>query len=233
MIPIVILAGGLATRLRPLTEKIPKSMLIIDDKPFVYYQLKLFEISGVKQVHFCLGFLGEIVEEYIKENFAESFILSFSYDKDPLLGTGGAIVNAFSFLPETFFITYGDSYLDINYKDVYITYMDKRDENIGLMTVFRNSGKWDESNVIFTNDMIELYSKKNKTSLMNYIDFGLGILSKCHFSKKIAGNNFDLSEIYETLSIKKKLYGFEVFNRFYEVGSFSGIDDFSNHLKIK
>lgn len=231
MLPIVILAGGLATRLRPVTEKIPKSMILIDDKPFIYHQLKLLEKRGFKHVHLCLGYLGQVVEEYVTSKFNDSFKLSFSYDGTPLLGTGGAIVNAFHLLPEIFFITYGDSYLDLDYDSVYNKFLQRENENMGLMTVFKNNDKWDKSNVLFNNNTIHLYSKINKNEYMNYIDFGLGILTKNNFKYKIISEIFDLSEIYETLSIDRKLMGYEVFNRFFEVGSLSGIEDFSNYIK--
>ena len=233
MLPIVILAGGLATRLRPVTEKIPKSLVLINDQPFVFHQLQLLKEKGIKKVHFCLGYLGEMVEEFVNLHFRTSFKLSFSYDGNPLLGTGGAILNSFNFLDENFFITYGDSYLDIDYQAVNNLYNAFNKPELGLMTVYNNNGKWDTSNVIFKNEKLEYYSKKNKNELMNYIDFGLGILSKQHFANRNPGENFDLSEIYEFLSTEKKLIGFEVFNRFYEAGSFSGIEDLSNYLKQK
>lgn len=233
MLPITILAGGLATRLRPVTEKIPKSMVLINDQPFVFHQLQLLKEKRIEKVHFCLGYLGEMVEEYVRLHFKDAFELSFSYDGNPLLGTGGAVVNAFRFLPETFFITYGDSYLDVDYLAINNVYLAENQDDYGLMTVYNNAGKWDSSNVIFKNNILEYYSKKNKIESMNYIDFGIGILAKQHFKNRMLGENFDLSEIYEKLSLEQKLIGFEVFNRFYEVGSFSGIEDLSNYLKIK
>ena len=142
-------------------------------------------------------------------------------------------MNAFLSLPETFFITYGDSYLDIDYCNIYNTYISEKKGDCGLMTVFKNEGKWDSSNVIFNNGIIELYSKKNRFGDMNYIDFGLGILSKSNFKDWKSGVNFDLAEIYESLSIQKNLLGFEVYNRFYEIGSFGGIEDLFNYIKTK
>jgi NDP-sugar pyrophosphorylase family protein len=119
MLPIVVLAGGLATRLRPVTETIPKSLLEINGEPFVFHQLQLFIEKKVTHVHFCLGFLGEQVESVVRQSgFFKQMHITFSYDGNKLLGTGGAIVNAFHQLPETFFVTYGDSYLDIDYEQV-------------------------------------------------------------------------------------------------------------------
>jgi N-acetyl-alpha-D-muramate 1-phosphate uridylyltransferase len=235
MLPIVVLAGGLATRLRPITETIPKSLVTINDEPFVMHQLRLFQQKGVQQVHFCLGFLGEQVETVIRaSSFIKEMNITFSYDGEKLLGTGGSIVKAFEFLPETFFVTYGDSYLDIDYKVIH-QYFNKNKivEDEALMTVFKNQGQWDSSNVVFDKQRVVIYSKKNKVPEMEYIDYGFNILSKKNFEGYSSETTFGLEVIHEALSQQKKLIGFEVKQRFYEVGSFFGIEDFSNYLLSK
>ena len=234
MYPIVILAGGLATRLRPITEKIPKSLIEINDVVFVYHQLDLLEQKGFKKIHFCLGFLGEQVEDSVrKSDYFERLNISFSYDGEKLLGTGGTIRKIISQLPDYFFITYGDSYLDIDFNNIQELFELKKQNYNSLMTVYKNKDLFDTSNVIFENDSIELYSKTKKDSRMAHIDYGVGILSnKCmdNYDKNII---FDLAELYENLSLKSELYGYEVFKRFYEIGSSQGIEDLSNYLKLK
>lgn len=230
MFPVVVLAGGLATRLRPITENIPKSLIEVNNEPFVIHQLRLFESKGITKVHFCLGFLGGMVEEIIK-SINWKIDITFSHDGDKLLGTGGAINKALKYLPEKFFVTYGDSYLDINYEDVSNFYeIHNQNKNQGLMTIFRNEGKWDSSNVIYENNRIITYTKKYKNEKMNYIDFGLGVLTKNHFKSYTFITPFDLSEIYEKAAQQQTLLGFEVYKRFYEIGSFSGIQELSDYL---
>jgi len=234
MFPIVILAGGLATRLRPITEKIPKSLIEINGEPFVYHQLELLEKKGFKKIHFCLGFLGEQVEKVVKESeYFKRLSISFSYDGNTLLGTGGTIRKIINQLPEYFFVTYGDSYLDIDFNDIQEIFESKKQNYNSLMTVYKNKDLFDTSNVIFENGLIGLYSKLRKDSRMAHIDYGIGILS--NKSMDIYDNNiiFDLGELYENLSLKRELYGYEVFQRFYEIGSLQGIEDLSNYLKIK
>ncbi len=234
MFPIVILAGGLATRLRPITEKIPKSLIEINGEPFVYHQLELLEKKGFKNIHFCLGFLGEQVEKVVKESeYFKRLSISFSYDGNTLLGTGGTIRKIINQLPEYFFVTYGDSYLDIDFNDIQEIFESKKQNYNSLMTVYKNKDLFDTSNVIFANGLIGLYSKIRKDSRMAHIDYGIGILS--NKSMDIYDNNiiFDLGELYENLSLKRELYGYEVFQRFYEIGSLQGIEDLSNYLKIK
>ena len=232
--PIVILAGGLATRLRPITEKIPKSLIEINGVPFVYHQLELLEKKGFKKIHFCLGFLGEQVEDAVrKSEYFKRLNISFTYDGDKLLGTGGTIRKIIDHLPSYFFVTYGDSYLDIDFFKVQQLFELKNMNFNSLMTVYKNKDLFDTSNVIFENNSIELYSKSRKDIKMTHIDFGVGILSnKCmdFYDKNII---FDLSELYENISLKKELLGYEVFQRFYEIGSLQGIEDLSNYLKLK
>jgi len=234
MFPIVILAGGLAKRLRPITEKIPKSLIEINGVPFVYHQLELLEKKGFKNMHFCLGFLGEQVEKVVKESeYFKRLSISFSYDGNTLLGTGGTIRKIIYQLPEYFFVTYGDSYLDLDFYDIQKIFESKKQNYNSLMTVYKNKDLFDTSNVIFENGLIGLYSKLRKDSRMAHIDYGIGILS--NKSMDIYDNNiiFDLGELYENLSLKRELYGYEVFQRFYEIGSLQGIEDLSNYLKIK
>jgi len=234
MMPVVVLAGGLATRLRPITEKIPKSLIVINNIPFVLHQLNLLKQYGAYHVHFCLGHLGEMVENVIeRSNFSRSMKITFSYDGEKLLGTGGAIVKALPFLPDTFFITYGDSFLDINYHSIESHFIEFAHDNFGLMTVYKNSNQFDTSNVNFENNKIVLYSKRKLNSNMSYIDYGLGILRKSHFYAKQNNIPFDLSEIYELLSVKEALIGYESPERFYEIGSVKGIKDLSHYLKTQ
>ena len=234
MYPIVIIAGGLATRLRPITEKIPKSLIEINGEPFVYHQLELLEKKGFKNIHFCLGFLGEQAEDAVrKSKYFDRLNISFSYDGEKLLGTGGTIRKIINQLPEYFFITYGDSYLDINYYDIQEIFQSNKQNYDSLMTVYKNKDLFDTSNVIFENNSIELYSKTKKDSRMSHIDYGLGILSNKSMDIYDKNITFDLGELYETLSLKKELYGFEVFQRFFEIGSLQGIEDLSNYLNLK
>ena len=234
MLPVVVLAGGLATRLRPITEKIPKSLIAINDIPFILHQLKLFQQNGINHVHFCLGYLGEMVEKVVEESlFSKAMRITYSYDGEKLLGTGGAIRKALPFLPDTFFITYGDSFLDIDYQSIESRFFESANEDCGLMTVYKNSNQFDTSNVIFKNSRIVLYSKKQLSSTMEYIDYGLGILRKSHFNNYPDETPFDLSDIYEKLSINGELIGYQAHERFYEIGSVKGIEDLSIYLNTK
>lgn len=228
MIPVLILSGGLATRMWPATEKIPKAMLPVNGKPFIHHQLALLAQKGVSHVILCVGYLGEIIEQYVGNGSHYHLNVAYAYDGDKLLGTGGAIRKIGNNLPESFFVLYGDSYLDIDFRQVETAY--RTSGMKGLMTVFKNDDRWDASNVIFQNNELIKYSKKHKTREMNYIDYGLGILSKNVFNTFPNDMVFDLAAVYEQLSGEKQLFGYEVSERFYEIGSQKGLSDLSEKL---
>jgi NDP-sugar pyrophosphorylase family protein len=234
MLPIVVLAGGLATRLLPISEKTPKSLIEINDIPFVLHQLELLEKNGFEKIHYCLGYLGEQVELLIRRSeYFKKLVITFSYDGEILLGTGGTVKKIIKELPEYFFITYGDSYLDIDYLGLQVTFESIKSNYSSLMVVYKNINLFDKSNVIFENDSIINYSKIKKDSRMNHIDYGVGILSNKSMDEYGKNIIFDLAEVYEKLSFKNELFGYEVFHRFYEIGSFQGIEDLSKYLKLK
>jgi NDP-sugar pyrophosphorylase family protein len=228
MLPVVVLSGGLATRMRPVTEKIPKAMIDVNGKPFIHHQLALLKGKGFSHIILCVGYLGEQIEQYVGDGSNYNLYIDYFYDGDKLLGTGGAVKRIVDKLADNFFILYGDSYLDIDYQNVENVYLvsDKK----GLMTVFKNDDKWDTSNVIFENNELIKYSKKNKVKEMNYIDYGLSVLNKSVFAVFPKDTAFDLAEVFEQLSDKKQLFGYEVFERFYEIGSPEGLAELRKKL---
>jgi NDP-sugar pyrophosphorylase family protein len=231
MLPVIILAGGLATRMRPITETIPKSLIEVNGLPFIHHQLCLLAQKGIGNVLMCVGHLGEQIQDYVRNGESYHLKVSYFFDGDVLLGTGGAIKNVGSELPDEFFILYGDSYLDVNYQEIEKTY--RVSHKTGLMAVFKNENKWDSSNVLFQDGELIQYSKKNKLFNMNYIDYGLGILPKSVFSDFPDSTPFDLASLYEKLSLENRLFGYEVFERFYEIGSPEGLSDLQIKLSEK
>ena len=218
---IVILAGGLATRLYPVTKKIPKSMLDIVGKPFIAHQLDLLKKNEFKKVVVCAGFLGEQIQEFVKDGSEFGLHVLYSFDGDEPLGTGGAIKKALPLLDDVFFVMYGDSYLNVEFKSINEYFVS---ENVGgLMTVLENDNKWDVSNVEFENGKILNYDKDNLTDKMKYIDYGLGVFHRNVFDLYEKKKVFDLADLYKDLLKKKELLGYAVKERFYEIGSQKGL----------
>lgn len=228
MFPVLILAGGLATRLRPLTETIPKSLVDVNGEPFVAHQLRLLHKQGVTHVTMCLGYLGNMVVDYVGDGSQFGLHVTYSFDGPTLLGTAGAIKQALHHLDDNFFVLYGDSYLPCDYASVQKTFIDSN--KTALMTVFHNQGQWDKSNVEFANGEILIYDKTKQTERMHYIDYGLGIFNKSAFDMVPDNQPFDLAVLYQTLLHDKLLTAHEVKERFYEVGSFAGITELGHYL---
>jgi NDP-sugar pyrophosphorylase family protein len=226
---VAILAGGLATRMRPATETIAKSMLDVAGEPFIAHQLRLLRREGVESVVLCLGFLGEQVADYVGDGSRFGLRVAVSYDGAALRGTGGALQTALPLLGETFFVLYGDSYLDVPMRAVWDRFRDAGQP--ALMTVHRNEGRWDTSNVVFDGTRVAYYSKRDRRPDMEYIDFGLGLLSAALFADRPAGPSFDLAELYEELAAAGRLAGWESPRRFYEIGTPSGLAETDRYLR--
>ncbi len=223
MLPVAILAGGLATRLRPVTEKIPKALVPVAGKPFIARQLRYLRSQGISSVVVCTGYLGEQIQEAIGDGSAFGLHVDYSHDGARLLGTGGALRRALPLLEESFFVLYGDSFLPCHFGRVQQAYAESGAP--ALMTVFRNAGRWDTSNVMFREGRVVKYDKVAPGPEMHYIDYGLGILSSAVLASHQVGEPFDLAEIYHRLSVAGTLAGFEVTERFYEIGSPAGLQD--------
>jgi len=228
-LPVIILAGGLATRLRPLTEKIPKSLVEVAGRPFLEHQIALLRKNDVTEIFLCVGYLGEMIEELFGEGKRFGVQISYSYDGPKLLGTGGAIRKLLPGLPEDFFVLYGDSYLPIDYQAVATHF--RASGKPALMTVFRNDDAWDRSNVWFEEGDIRRYCKTERLPQMCYIDYGLTACSRTIFETYLAEEPFDLAIVFERLSERGELAGYEVHQRFYEVGSYQGLEELDRLLR--
>jgi NDP-sugar pyrophosphorylase family protein len=229
MHPVAILAGGLATRLKPITEKIPKVLVPVAGKPFLAHQLELLRRQGVEHVVLCLGHLGEMVQDQFGDGAAYGIRLDYSFDGPVLLGTGGALKQALPFLGDKFFVLYGDSYLPIPFAPVADFF--EHSGKLGLMTVYRNEGQYDTSNVVFADGVIRVYDKKRRLPEMHHIDYGLSVFRAEALNEYPSGTKFDLADLMQSLVSRQQLAGFEVGERFYEIGSHQGLAELDALLK--
>jgi D-sedoheptulose 7-phosphate isomerase len=229
MIPVAILAGGLATRLRPITTTIPKSLVPVAGEPFIAHQLRLLKREGVERVVLCVGYLGEMVREVVGDGSSFGLHVAYSFDGDRLMGTGGALRRALPLLGPEFFVLYGDSYLDIALAPVLLAY--RRSRAAALMTVFDNRGRWDTSNVQFDGARVVRYDKRTPDPDLRYIDYGLGILTAGVLAAQPDDAVFDLAEIYRELAASGRLAGYEATRRFYEIGTPAGLADADEYIR--
>jgi NDP-sugar pyrophosphorylase family protein len=226
--PIAILAGGLATRMRPLTDRLPKSMLDVNGEPFINHQLRLLRKSGLRRVLLCVGTFGEMIQAHVGDGARFEMDVAYSFDGDALLGTGGAIRKAAALLSDTFFITYGDSYLACDYCAIQNTFISSGKP--ALMTVFRNEGRWDGSNVEFREGRIIAYDKRAPNPRMSHIDYGLAILTRSALDLMADQIAFDLADLYRALVARGEMAAYEVQDRFYEIGGQEGLEETRQYL---
>ncbi len=173
--PVAILAGGLATRLRPATDKTPKALLSLAGEPFLIHQLRLLHSQGLRRIVLCVGYLGEMIKTALGDGSSLGIQIGYSFDGPALLGTGGALKRALPKLGEQFLVIYGDSYMPVDYSAIVEAFV--RSKKPALMTVFKNEGRWDASNVWFEAGEIRRYDKKLRTAEMRHIDYGIAVLS--------------------------------------------------------
>src|SRR5262245_17990144 len=228
-LPVAILAGGLATRLRPVTEKIPKSLLSVAGRPFLAHQLELLQRNGVERVVLCVGHLGEMIQKEFGDGACFGVRLDYSSDGDRLLGTGGAVRKALPLLDQQFFVLYGDSYLPTDYRAIADAF--RSSAKPALMTVYANEGRWDISNVWFADGQIKRYDKKNRGPEMRHIDYGLSLFDTGVFQALPPDQPIVLADILRDLVAKNQLMAYEVRERFYEIGSPGGLKELDALLR--
>ena len=229
--PVAILAGGLSTRLRPITNKMPKALLSVAGEPFLIHQLRLLNSQGLRTMVLCVGYLGEMIKAQIGDGRALGVQIDYSFDGPSLLGTGGALKRALPKLGERFLVIYGDSYMPVDYSAIVEAFV--RSKKPALMTVFKNKGQWDASNVWFEAGEIRRYDKKLRTAEMRHIDYGIAVLSAEVFASFPDDPSFDLAEVYCRLVSDKQMAAYEVTQRFYEIGSRQGLAELDSLLRRK
>ncbi|NBW98097.1 nucleotidyl transferase [bacterium] len=231
----MILAGGLATRMRPLTDHVPKALLRVGEEPFAHFQLAWLARHGVTDVVYSIAYKGEMIRKFVGDGSRWGLRVTYVDEGNRLLGTGGAIRLAFDkgVLEPQFLMTYGDSFLPIDFLEVWRAF--KATSGLALMTVFRNNGSWDKSNALFVDGQVVLYDKfptKAQAKEMCFIDYGLSAFDRSIIEKEIPpGQKFDLATLLKKLSTDGKLAGLEFKERFYEIGSPQGLQDFTQWVE--
>jgi len=227
-IQVVILAGGMATRLGELTKNRPKSLVAIQGKPFLAYQLELLKDHEISDIVLCIGHLGGQIRKAFGDGSNYGVHLTYSLEDEPL-GTAGALKNAAPYLNDTFLVIYGDSYLLLDFVKIYAYFLTQ--QKLSLDTVFRNNDAFDASNIVIRDNMVEGYSKSEKTPDMVYIDCGAVIFHKEVLQLIPEDHFYSLEELFLRLIEKEQLLAFEVKERFYEIGSPQGLKDFEAFIQ--
>jgi NDP-sugar pyrophosphorylase family protein len=229
----VILMGGLGTRIRERAGELPKALIPVLGKPFVFYQLEWLARQGVRQAVLAVGYRGDAIAEAVGDGSRFGLSVVYADEGEALRGTGGALrfIADLKLLDPGFFVLYGDSYLPIELPPLWRA---SSNGQVPTMAVLRNQGKWDKSNVAFRDGELVLYDKSADPRAlgMEYIDYGISVLTRDAIVKDIApGAVADLADLLKQLSLERRLRGYEVFERFYEIGSPQGLDDFETYIR--
>ncbi len=229
-IQVAILAGGLATRLRPLTDKLPKALAPTCGRPFIDRQLALLRSQGVTDVVLCVGYLGKQIADHVGEGRAYGLRVGYSWEReDALLGTAGALKNAEPLLFDEFFVLYADSYLRLD-----LGAMARRLREAGslaCMAVFENRNRLGASNVILDDGKVAVYDKERQRPEMRHINYGISLLRREALQLVPTGKPYSQEDFFADLIARGELAAYEVYERFYEIGSPEGLDEFERAIR--
>ncbi|MCR4807531.1 MAG: HAD-IIIA family hydrolase [Lachnospiraceae bacterium] len=233
-VQVVVLMGGLGTRLKEYTKECPKPLVEVEGRPFFDYSLKLLMHHGFRRFLFLIGYRAEMIEEYYGDGSRLGISIDYCYDGKELLGTGGAVRRAYDQLEDDFLLIYGDSFMDIDYEETLYRYFEGKSRGMrALMTVLENGNRFDKSNVIMEGSEIKLYDKMNMTPDMDYIDYGVCMYEKKLFDDFKPGEKFDIAILQNRLSIEKKMAAQIVTRRFYEIGSPESLNEFREYVRYR
>ncbi len=218
----VILAGGLATRMGSLTRELPKSLLDVAGRPFIAWQLERIHDSGYSRVVLCIGHLGRAIADFVGDGTRFGLAVTFSDEGETLLGTAGALRRALPLLDDAFLVTYGDSYLPFDYSAP-LSDLSAHADAEGTMSVFRNSGRWDASNVRIDGERVGAYVKGTSDPAFDHIDYGATALRRSVVESLPESGVIGLDRLQAELAARGVLRAFVADRRFYEIGSPAGL----------
>ncbi len=228
---VVILAGGLATRMRPHTLTVPKAMLEVAGRPFCDWQLEVLARCKFERVVMCIAHLGEQIRAHVGDGSQFGLSVEYSDEGPELLGTGGALRNAAPHLESTFLVTYGDSYLTFDYAAPLVALQASPSDCDGVMSVFKNDGRWDASNVRTDGSWVLAYEKGTTDPAFDHIDYGALALKKSVLLAEIPEGRSGLETVQTRLAANHRLRAYVARDRFYEIGSPDGLAALEQRLK--
>jgi NDP-sugar pyrophosphorylase family protein len=225
----VVLAGGLGTRLLPHTLTLPKSLVEVAGRPFVAWQLEKLASCGFTQALLCIGHLGGKIRAFVGSGAEFGLAVSYAEDGPSALGTAGALRRALPSLNDSFLVTYGDSYLPFDYAAP-LRDLEENPDALGTLAVFPNRGQWDASNTAISGNLVLRYEKGSRDPLLDHIDYGAMALRRSVIAALPAERALGLDQLQSELASSARLRACVANERFYEIGSQSGLDDFERYL---
>ncbi len=223
---LVLLNGGFGKRVKSISKQKPKCLIKFKKKSFLYWQLNMFRENGIKEVIICAGYKNQFISQEIKKLNIDNLKIKIIKENYPL-GTGGAIKNCKKSLKNFFYVTYGDSWLNLRFSNLKKKFLKSKSKNI-ITVIDKKKIKNHQPNILIKNNKVIDYCKNKEN--YNFIDYGLMIFNRTIFNK-IKKKRFDLSYIINKLISSKSTDYYKVKSKFYEIGSLKGIKEFKEIIK--
>lgn len=222
----IILAGGKGERLRPITDKIPKPMVLVGKKPILEYNITLLRRFGIKDIILCVGYLAEQIKVYFKDGRKFGLNITYSHEEQPL-GTAGAVRKLSHKIKDEFIVCYGDIIRDLDIKELLSFYGKKN--GIGAICIYKNNNPAPKSNIEFNMDkkitaFVERPNKKPKGKVWSNASFYIFKPDIFSFIPKVGTSDFGRDVIPSVLKRGKNIYAYKQSGYFLDIG---------NMLKLK
>jgi NDP-sugar pyrophosphorylase family protein len=212
--PVIVLAGGLGTRLASLTGAVPKALVPVAGRPFLEHSLALLARAGARRVVLSIGHRGELIEAAFGDGAPLGLELEYVHDGPTLRGTAGAIRGALPLLGARFLVLYGDTYLRIDYASFAATHA--AGGRAGTMSVLRHPGVLGTPNCVVEHGLVTTYDKRTPPAGAEWIDYGLLAFEAAVF---LEDGPADLGDVTAELAARRELAAFTAEQRFYEIGT--------------
>lgn len=226
-IQVVILAGGKGSRLMPLTEKIPKSMVKINGVPFLEIILRNLKSKGINRIVLCVGYLSYVIEDYFHTGQKLNLKISYSHENQ-VLGTAGAIKNARKLLENEFIVLNGDTFVEIDLEK--FVKFSQHNNKICTITGFKNHDNdkdFCNNLLIDKNYRVLKYTKDEKISEMDYVDAGV------YYCKREIMNYFNNKvpisleyDVFSKLIKDEQMICFPIHKKFHDIGNLINMNKF-------
>jgi NDP-sugar pyrophosphorylase family protein len=214
--PIVVLVGGLGTRVAGITgPDRPKALLDVAGEPFLVRRLRELAAEGVPEAWLLVGHGAAVIGDVVGDGAGLGLAVRYVHDGPRLLGTGGAVRAALLHLPERFLLTYGDTFLPAALAPIVEAW--DGSGRPALMTVLRNDDRWEPSNVAVADGLVVRYEKG--ASGLTHIDYGMLAFERAVFDPYPVDDPFDLGIVLRDLIDRRELAAHEVHERFHDIGN--------------
>jgi N-acetyl-alpha-D-muramate 1-phosphate uridylyltransferase len=225
---VAILAGGLGTRLMPLTRNLPKPMVPVLGRPFLEHQITLLQRHGATDIVLLVGHLGDAIRAYFGDGSRFGIRILYSDEGDARLDTAGAVKHAESLLDDAFMVLFGDSYLPVDYAQISREFLARGTR--GMMVVYRNDNRFDTSDVAVEDGLVTAYQKYPPLPGAVYINYGLTLLKRETLAVMTPGQSISLQDFLQPFVREHAIAAWEATKRFFEIGSLAGLSELESHL---